>query len=186
MLTHIARTLVAGLALVTMASTATAVEKTDDAIIAILDFDAVLRDSTAVNGAKEQINAMRATIEGEMAKQEDALRAEEEELRRQQAILAPAAFNEKKTAFQAKVNGIRQKLQERVRRLDQRRAQIQVQIRKEAIAILDQLMPEVGANIVLHRSQIIYATTELDITPVVTKRLNERWPSVKVPPLEEN
>ena len=163
-----------------LASPASAAEL-PPAVIAVLDYQSVLRESLAAKDIRRQIEAYRKAYQQEIARDEGKLREDEEELKRQRAVLAPAAFEERRRAFESRVIDLQRRVQDRTRQLDQAFDKAMGELRNPLIPIVKELTVQMGVNVVVENSQVLVVSKSLNITDQVIQRLNQRVPSVEVP-----
>src|SRR5262245_6084654 len=98
-----------------VAGPAAAIEKMPPAIVAVVDFQNVMRQSVAFKKATDQLEKHRATFAEEIQKLESQLRAQEEDLKQQRAVLTPEAFNQRVREWQERAAGVQQQVQTRKR-----------------------------------------------------------------------
>jgi Skp family chaperone for outer membrane proteins len=149
-------------------------------MVAVIDTQSLLRNSTAGKDVVAQMQKIRAGYQAEISRKETALRAEEQELLRQRTILAPEAFAEKGREFQGKVKDLRQYVGNAEQLVGQAEAKALDQIDRTIIAILNDLSPEYGFNIVLDASQTRMFLKSLTLTDKVLELLDQRLPTVTV------
>lgn len=151
------------------------------AVIAVLDSQMVMRDSAAAKDIRRQIESYRKAYQADIAGEEQALRQEEQDLKSQRAILAPEAFEERRLAFERRVIDVQRRVQDRMRQLDRSFERAMKDVRDALIPIVADLTTKMGVNVVVDKSQIMFATKTLDITPQVIQQLDQKLPSVEVP-----
>lgn len=155
--------------------------KVPPAIIAVIDSQRVNREAAALKNARQQLEQFRFNFQSEIAKEEEKLRAEEQEIARQRSVLSPEAFEQRRQAFQAKVVELQKRIQERSQSLEKMLNGVREQVTVQVIEILKGLAAERGFNMVLDRAQVqLFIGDNIDITPEVLKRLDQRLPTVKV------
>ena len=149
--------------------------------ILVLNRQAILQLSKAGLDIGRQVNAYRQQIRGQLQAQAGSLQAEQRSIQQQLAILSPAAKKQKVDAFEAKVRSLQAKEQT----IDAK-AQVAVAKANQQIAgalgpILNGIMQERGATIMLDRQVIVMATnSDMDVTNLAIQRLNQKMPGVKV------
>jgi Skp family chaperone for outer membrane proteins len=155
--------------------------KVPPSIIAVIDSQRINRDAAALKNARQQLEQYRFSFQSEIAKEEEKLRTEEQEIARQRSVLSPEAFEQKRQAFQGKVVDLQKRIQERSQSLEKMLNGVREQVTVQVIEILKGLATERGFNMVLDRAQVqIFIGDNIDITPEVLKRLDQRLPTVKV------
>lgn len=151
------------------------------AVVAVLDYQSVVRNSAAGQKVREQIDAYRANFQQEIAEEEQRLKETEANLQRQQTILAPAAFEEKRRDFERNVIAMQRKAQDRSHQLDRSLNAAIGRIQAAIIPIVQRLTKELGFNVVVDKTQVLFARRALDITEKVLQELDRTLPHVDVP-----
>src|SRR5688572_2688070 len=85
--------------------------------IAIVNLPAILRESTAAKGIREQIDSKRGTYQDQIKKQEEKLSKEEQEIKNQVSVLSADALDKKKKEFIGKVNDVKRSAQDKMGQL---------------------------------------------------------------------
>lgn len=155
--------------------------KVPPTVIAVIDSQKINREAAALKNARQQLEQFRFNFQSEIAKEEEKLRTEEQEIARQRSVLAPEVFEQRRQAFQGKVIELQKRIQERSQSLERMLNGVREQVTLQVIEILKVLATERGYNMVLDRAQVqIFIGDNIDITPEVLKRLDQRLPTVKV------
>lgn len=150
----------------------------EPAVIAVVDVQFILQESTAAGSVRAQVDEMRRDHLELVNAREEELRQQEQELKRQQSILTPHAFNEKRREFRRRVADAQREAQQRLRNLDQMRARGLRGIERALRPIIVDLSRERGFNIVLASTQLVFGAKSLDITKAVLERLDQALPTV--------
>lgn len=159
---------------------AQAANKLPPTVTAVVDIQFLLRNSMAGKNVIGQIRKIRVSYQTEISRKEKALGDEQKELARQRTILAPEAFAEKGRAFQGKVKDFQQYVGNAEQIVAQAQAKALDQIGQTVNAILNDLSPEYGFNIVLDASQTQMFLKSLTLTEKVLDLLDQRLPTVTV------
>ncbi len=162
-------------------SGARAAEAMPPALIAILDFKRVMRDSAASKDIRRQIEAHRKSFQADIKRAEGKLREEEESLKRQRATMAPDVFAKRRRAFEKKVIALQRKVQNRARALDNAHSRAMAELRKPVRKLISDLAKERGYNFIIDNRHIFIKIDGYDITPEVMRRLDEKVPKIMVP-----
>jgi Skp family chaperone for outer membrane proteins len=150
------------------------------AVVAVVDTQLLLRESSAAKDVIGQIKKIRSGYQAEITRQEEALREAEKELLRQRTILAPEAFAQKGRAFQDKVKDLRQYVANAERAVAQAQVKALDEIDRTIVTILNELSAEFGFNLVLDASQTRMFFKNLSLTQQVLELLDQRLPAVAV------
>jgi outer membrane protein len=153
---------------------------TPDPKILVIDRNAILRASKAGQSIVAQLQGFSKSAEGEFKAQGEGLRKEGEALRAQIAILAPDVKARKIKDFQAKEAAFQQKVQGRQGEIQGGLYKARQQVEQALGPILQGIMAERHANLLLDRSQVVLGTIDVDITAQAVQRLDQKVPTVKV------
>ena len=142
-------------------------------LIAVVNIQQVMREATAAQNVREQLETKQKTFQTEIAKKEDALQKEDADLGKKRSVLSKAAFDEKAAAFQKEV-------QSKKATLDSGFEHALNDIQKVVTDVISELAKEKGFSIAVPTSQILYGDPKLDISEEVLKRLNQKLPKLDV------
>jgi len=172
------RTLLLALAFVGVSTAAFA--DPPPAKIVVLDRAGIMQFSKAGQDIAKQMQSYAAQAKNDLQARDRALQSEEKSLQQQVAIMAPDLKQKKIEAFEAR----RQSLQADVARKDEQMRYALAVARQQMEAklgpILQQLVKERGANMVIDRQAMVFAPPAFDITTDAINRLNQQLPTVKV------
>jgi Skp family chaperone for outer membrane proteins len=151
--------------------------------IVVFDERALMQLSKAGQDVQRQIAAYAKQLQGEKDATQKSLQSEEQQLQQQVAILAPDVRQKKIQAFQLKAQGAQAAMQRKANTIDYG-VQVAQRTMSNALApILQQVMKERGANLVVLKQAILMADNGgFDITMDVINRLNAKLPAIKVTP----
>lgn len=149
--------------------------------IAVVDMKIVRQNSTAMQGIREQISALRSNFQAEVQKDEESLRIANQELARQRSILGADAFAEERRKFEARLADVQRNVQKRRQDLEQSRDRAAADVQTVLNKIIATLAAERSIGLILPREQTIYVIKNLQITGEIVSRLNAEMPSVTVP-----
>jgi outer membrane protein len=150
------------------------------AVVGIIDYQKILRDSKAARSIRDQVEARRKAYQEEIGKQEQDLRAQDQALVKQRTVLSPDAFGAKRREFEQQVAEVQKNVQARRRQLDEVTAVALGEVREAIIQVVSQLAEAKGFNVVVPSSTVLVFSPRIDITQDVLQLLDERLPDVKV------
>jgi outer membrane protein len=150
--------------------------------ILVIDRAAILRGSAVGQNIMKQVQALTVSAENSLKGQDAALRQEGATLQQQLAILSPAVKAAKIKAFQAKQAGLQKNVQTQQGLIQGGVLKARQQVEQALGPILQGIMVERGANLLLDRNAVVLGTVDVDITGVAIARLNQKLPTVKVTP----
>ena len=153
-------------------------------VIAVMDMQMILRESTAVQAIEEQLDRQRAAHQAALKKKEVEVRRADKELARQRAILSSEAFAQKRLELEQQVSALQQDIQRRKRQLDQLFGQGMREVQKVLIDVAQEIAAERGADLVLSKATVVLVRPELDISQEALERLNAALPTITLPAVQ--
>ncbi|MBY0406090.1 MAG: OmpH family outer membrane protein, partial [Rickettsiales bacterium] len=148
--------------------------------IAIVNIQQVMRDSTAAQSVREQLESKQKTFQSEISKKEESLQKEDQELGKKRSVLSKQAFEEKARAFRTKATEVQKEVQAKKATLDAAFERALSDIQKVVTEVIADLAKEKNFQVAIPTSQILYGDTKLDVSAEVLKRLNEKMPKLDV------
>ena len=149
-------------------------------VIAVVDVQFLLHESSAGKGIQKAIEAQRETYAKEISGQEGKLRQADQDLARQRSVLSEEAFGKKRHDFEKQVMDFQREVQARQKSIDQGFNEAMQTLQKGAIEIIAALVQERGINMVLSKQQVVIVEKTMDMTQEVLDRLNAKLSSVSV------
>ena len=119
-----------------------------------------------------EIEEEGASLAAENRKIESELTTEEQELSERRAEMSPEAFRTLADAFDKKVVDIRRTQDSKGRRLTQRAEQERLSFLRSARPVLEQIMRESSAAIILERASVFLSADATDITDLAIRRID--------------
>lgn len=148
--------------------------------IVVIDRQQLLQRSAAGKDIFTQTQTISKQLETQLRTEETQLQSEGVQLQQQLAILAADVRAQREKDFTAKQQAFQTRVQQRQAQIQASFNQAARQVEVALDPILQTIMRERGANMVLDRSAVIVATTDVDVTPLALQRLDRALPRVKV------
>ncbi len=148
--------------------------------ILIIDLRKVMGSSKVGQDIQRQVEGLKREAQSELNGEGSSLRAEETQLQQQAAILAPDVKARKIKEWQARAASFQTKVNQRSGLIQGGVIKAQQQIEQALGPILEGIMRERSATVLLDRSSVLLAPNAIDVTDVVTQRLDMKMPTVKV------
>ena len=146
--------------------------------VAIVEMTRILAESSAIRSLKTQDETQRRVLDEDMQRALERLRGIRDELTQQQAVLAPAALEERQNAFNAEVAVVDQKAKARSDMLQRALEQGETRFRDAFNVVVAEVAKRQGIDIVLPVNASLFAVAEFDLTDRVVERLNEAFPEI--------
>ncbi|WP_282060571.1 OmpH family outer membrane protein [Roseobacter litoralis] len=140
--------------------------------ILTIDSDTLFEDSRFGRQTIEEFEKRGAALASENRSIEEALEAEEKDLTALRASMTPIEFRTLADAFDQKVQETRRTQEAKNRELNSELESRRVMFLNAAAPVLEQLMREAGAAVVLERRSIFISSNAVDITQIAINRLN--------------
>lgn len=141
--------------------------------ILTIDSDRLYSDSAYGKQTVREFEARGARLAAENRRIEEELTAEEKALTEQRSTLSPAEFRVLADAFDEKVQSFRRQQDAKTRDLNKALEESRVVFLNSAIPVLETLMREAGAGVVLERRSVFLSANAIDITQDAIERLDE-------------
>jgi outer membrane protein len=160
-------------------------EQQAPAVVGIVDVQRILNEASAARDIREQVEEFRTAYLAELTLEEGRLRGEEQELSRQRSVLSADALAGRERAFRTRVAEVQQRAQTISRQLENAFGKAMNEVRQAMLPIFADLTRERGINIIVPKSQILFAVRTLEITDEVLLRLDAALPEVAIAAPEE-
>jgi len=154
--------------------------KAPTAVILFLDRATVLRQSAVGKDMATQVEAMVKKMEADFAPENKKLQGDVQALQSQAAVLAPDVRQAKIKELESRRQAFQKKVQDRQASIQAGLAQARTKVEQALGPILEKIMIERGANLLLDRGLVVLGATDLDVTASVIGRLNTTLPKVVV------
>ncbi len=147
-------------------------------VLAIIDVQKVLRDSTAVSALSRKIEEQKVQYQEELREQERALRDADQELARQRSILSPEAYAKKRDELERRVATLQREARNRKRGLDKVFTQGMIKVQAELARVAKEIAEERGLDLILSKATVVLVKPKFELTQEAVRRLNERLPDL--------
>ena len=148
--------------------------------VAVFNADKLQKNALVFKHVQVQMTAMGAKLQAEIKTEESALRTANEELVRQRTILSPDAFAAERRKFEERVADMQRRVQARLKGMEAVRIGALKKITEATNQIIVELAKAERIAMIFNHTQMVYRLPSLDITTVVTERLNAKLPKLAV------
>jgi outer membrane protein len=159
---------------------AQAAAKAPAAVILFVDRTAVLRRSSVGKSVAAQVEELARKMESEFGPENQKLQADFQALQTDALVTTPEKRQEAIRQLEARREAFQKKVQERQAAIQAGQNAVRAQIEKAIGPILEKIMAERGANVLLDRGAVVLGSGDLDVTNLVITRLDAALPSAKV------
>jgi Skp family chaperone for outer membrane proteins len=150
-------------------------------VIAVIDRDAILQRSKVGQDIARQVRALADQARTKLSARRQALESQSAALEKQAASLSPDDRQKRALALQAEQVSFQQDVQREDARIQGALRQANMQVAKAMAPILEQVVKEHGANMVLDKRAVIAASDPaFDISDEIISRLDAKLTSVAV------
>lgn len=140
--------------------------------ILTIETDRLFTESAFGKRTANEIEAESAVLAAENRRIEAELTAEEKTLTARREEMEPEAFRALADAFDEKVQSIRRTQDAKARALNKRADKARVEFLQAARPVLEALMREAGAGVILERSSVFLSANATDITDLAIDRID--------------
>ncbi|RLB92263.1 MAG: OmpH family outer membrane protein [Deltaproteobacteria bacterium] len=169
------RILIAIMTLVFVAGFTPLVFAADVAKIGVVDFERVLKESSAVKLTQKELRKKGEGFQGKLKKEKASLDAISKAFEREALVLSPEKKREKEREFRIRVNDFKKMQEDYTKEL--RRIEIELinQMQKDVFKIANDMGKQDGFLLIIERKTagVIYMPSKVDITDMLIKKYNE-------------
>ncbi len=140
--------------------------------ILTIETDRLFAESAFGQRVANEIEAESAVLAAENRRIEAELTAEEKDLTERRPQMEPEAFRALADAFDEKVQSIRRAQDAKARTLNQKADKARVEFLRAARPMLEALMRESGASVILERNSVFLSANATDITDLAITRID--------------
>lgn len=148
--------------------------------ILVINRAMILQNSKVGQDIVRQVQGFTQSAETEFKAEGEGLRHDGQALQQQIAILAADVKAKKIKDFQTRQAAFQQKVQSRQGQIQYGVLRARQQVEQALGPILQGIMTERGANLLLDRQAVVLGTVDVDVTNQAIQRLDQKMPSVKV------
>jgi Skp family chaperone for outer membrane proteins len=156
--------------------------KAGPAVILFVDRGAIVRNSAVGKDMFKQVEALAKKMETDYKPENDKLQSDIQALQAQFQVLAPDAREAKRKELESRRQAFQKKIQDRQAEIQGGMNKARQQLEGALGPILEKMMVERGANLLLDRSMVVLGSVDLDVTQVAIQRLDRQLPKVTVTP----
>lgn len=158
-----------------------ATPKLPSATIMVVDVQAALQQSLAAKSLRSQRDQHLQSFQAELEKNRAALKETEAELVKQKSAMAPEAWQQKARSFEQQVYEFNQRFQRSNQAVEKSFRTGMGELSDALAQVTEELAGELGANLVLPKSQIFLHDPRMEVTQQVIERLNKKHPTANFP-----
>ena len=148
--------------------------------VAYMDLKFVLNNSKAGKGAQDFLQKSFKENQKNFTDKENALKKEESDLLAQKTILAKEEYQKKADNLRKKVIDYQSQRRASLDKIATQRVQARKTLLEKLDPILNTYIKENSISLVVDKKNILMGNTDLDITKVITERLNKEFPSLSI------
>lgn len=150
----------------------------------VVDLNRVVQESTALKAAKPTLDAKRNALEAKVKTLQSQLEADAKALQQQaqSGVAAPDVLQAKQRELQQKAQNADQEVATLRNDLGRTENHVVNQILEGSRPVINQIIQERGATLVLNREAVVFANQSIDITGDVIARMQKSLPTVSTTP----
>lgn len=149
-----------------------------DTKIGIIDTRKILEESLAGKDLASQLKIRQESLQKEATAFEQKLKTEEQAIISKQKEMKPEEFDAKKKAFEQEFLKSRQAIFTKGSELEKLRKQGLAELQKNLAKVSADIADEQKLQLIVDRQFVILAEENMDITPVVMKKLDEKLKTI--------
>lgn len=142
--------------------------------IGVVDVQQVLNQSQRGMAVKQRLEQERAGRQRDIDARQQDLQKLQQDLEKQAAVLSEQAKREKREALERRVRDVRRMAEDANRELEKRVREAEVEITREIFGVIQEYGRDQAYSAILERSNIVFASQAVDITPEIIKRFDAK------------
>lgn len=148
--------------------------------LAIVDLKKIVDDSKAAKSAQEEVEKLQKTYIKEAEKEEAKLKKREEQLLKQKKALSEEAFINNVKEFQNRIKDGHKEVVKKRRILEASYLKALEMIKEETYKVVEKIAKQKNIDVVIPKSQLLFAKEGLDISDEVLEQLNKDLAKVNI------
>ncbi len=148
--------------------------------IVYLDMKYILNNSKAGKGAQDFLQKSFSNNQKKFISQEESLKKEEKDLLEKKTILSKEEYQKKTDALRKKVIDYQSQRRASLDKIASQRASARQDLLEKLNPIIDQYIQENDIAVVMDKKDIIGGKSKLDITNIITEKLDKELPSLNL------
>jgi len=148
--------------------------------IVYIDMKQILNNSKAGKGAQDFLQKSFKEKQKKYADMEKKLKKEEEDLLGQKTVLSKEDFSKKVNALRKSVIDFQTERRAALEKIGVQKADARSSLLKKLDPILISYIKENNISVILDKKNILLGNAELDITKIITEKLNKELPSLSL------
>jgi len=148
--------------------------------IVYIDMKQILNNSKAGKGAQDFLQKSFKEKQKKYADMEKKLKKEEEDLLDQKTVLSKEDFSKKVNALRKSVIDFQTERRAALEKIGVQKADARSSLLKKLDPILISYIKENNISVILDKKNILLGNAELDITKIITEKLNKELPSLSL------
>ena len=177
-----ARLIGVALALACAATAALAQQGVPQPVIVVVDMTQIMREAKAAKDVQSQVERQMNAYSKEVEQEEGELKKLRDDLERQRNALAPEVFNQRSQEYQQRYTALDRDVQMKRQALQQSYSDAMTRVESVAMQLIADIAKERKATMVVAKAALLYMNDGMDVTQDVTKRLDEKLPTMAVGP----
>jgi len=145
-----------------------------------VDRQEILRNSKVGKDITRQEDIFTDQEDADFGGENDALRAEAQTLQQQLPTLTQDVRTQKIKAYRDKQTAFRQKVQSRLSQIQAVTSQARERVEAAVAPIIQDIMRERGADLVIEKAMVVTSKAGLDITSIAMQRLDQKLSKMTV------
>lgn len=146
----------------------------DPAKIGVVDFQRVLKESTAGKAAQEEITQKGKEMEASLQGKKDEIEDLKSRLERESLVMNRDQREEKEREIRIKINDAKSLQKKYMEDFKQYEARLITKIQQEFFELVEEIGKQDGYTLILERVGVLYGADAVDITDEMIRRYNAR------------
>jgi outer membrane protein len=142
--------------------------------VGVVDVQQILNQSQRGVAVKQRLELERTGRQKDLDAKQAELQKLQQDLEKQAAVLSEQAKREKREALERRVRDVRRMAEDANRDLEKRVREAEVEVTREIFGVIQEYGRDQAYSVILERSNIVFASQAVDITPEIIKRFDAK------------
>ena len=148
--------------------------------VVYIDMTHILNNSKAGKGAQDFLNKTFKEKQKKYADMEQSLKKAEEDLLAQKTVLSKEDYTKKMNELRKQVIDYQAERRSALEKIAQQRSEARSQLLQKINPIIGKYVEENDISLVVDKKNVLAGKTNLDITEIITEKLNKELPKISL------
>ncbi len=152
------------------------------ASVMVVDIQATMQQSLAAKAIRAERDRLLHALQGDLETSRKTLKEMETQLTEERTTPPSEDWQQRARSFERQVSDFNHRFQRNNQAVDKSFRSGMTEVSQALTRVVEEVAGEMGANLVLPKSQIFLHAPGMEVTDIILARLNQQYPTVDFPP----